>query len=259
MKPILKPIIPLSSSRMIPNPTNTCPRRHRHHHHHHHHHHHRSFQLHLQPAQPNNENQHQKHQNKATRTKMTTINSLDQFLEFLAEDERIVVIKYYASWCKSCHKFGVKYNQLAHEHADQIQIMDDDDNSNSNENENKNMDSKKEIVVSKGKVRFAQIEYGANMRLCRTFNIKKLPYIQIYKAPVGKLSEFVCGPKFFEERLTSRLDHYLTCNDDQLKFERDLDEGEVLVKDTLMEEVEKKNLSMGDIHSSESKNANKVD
>lgn len=104
-----------------------------------------------------------------TKPNITTINGLDEFLEFLAEsDDRIVVIEFYAAWCKSCHKFGMKYKQLASMYGDKINDADE--------------------VVEKGQVRFAQVEYGANVRLCKTFGIKKLPFVQMYKA----VSVLVC-------------------------------------------------------------------
>jgi thiol-disulfide isomerase/thioredoxin len=103
-----------------------------------------------------------------TKPSITVINGLDEFLEFLAEsDDRIVVVEFYAAWCKSCHKFGVKYKQLASKYGDKINDNDE--------------------VVEKGQVRFAQVEYGANVRLCKTFGIKKLPFVQMYKA----VSDFV--------------------------------------------------------------------
>ena len=99
---------------------------------------------------------------------VTIINGLDEFLEFVAEsDDRIVVVEFYAAWCKSCHKFGVKYKKLASSYGDKINDAGE--------------------VVEKGQVRFAQVEYGANVRLCKTFGIKKLPFVQMYKA----VSDFV--------------------------------------------------------------------
>lgn len=141
--------------------------------------------------------------------KITTIQGLTEFLDFLAEiDDRIVVVEFYAEWCKSCHRFGAKYKQLAYKYADKI---------------NENGD-----IVEDGKVRFAQVEYGANVRLCKTFGIKKLPFVQMYKAPLGKISEFICGPKHFDERLKGRLEEYLKMSDDEIKFSRDMEEGQAL-------------------------------
>ena len=149
--------------------------------------------------------------------KIETINGLTEFLDLIAKpDDRILVIEFYASWCKSCHKFGMKFKQLARTHGDLI-----DENGN---------------IVEEGKVRFAQIEYGANSRLCKTFGIKKLPFVQIYKAPLGKITEFICGPATFDEKVKSRLERYLSMTDEEIKFSRNMEEGQVL-GDSLLEEV----------------------
>ncbi len=111
----------------------------------------------------------------------------------------------------------MKYKQLARQHGD---IMDENGE-----------------LIKKGNVRFAQVEYGANVRLCKTFGIKKLPYVQMYKPPLGKIAEFVCGPKFFEERLTSRVEKYLSMTDEEIKFDRDMEEGASLVEDEILTEV----------------------
>lgn len=153
---------------------------------------------------------------KNARPKITTILGLDEFLEYLAEsDDRIVVVEFYAAWCKSCHAFGMKYKQLASTYADKVNDSGD--------------------VVEKGNVRFAQVEYGANVRLCKTFGIKKLPYIQVYKAPLGKISEFVCGPASFDEKVKHRLVEYLNMSDEEIKFNRDMEEGQALSTDILGE------------------------
>mmetsp|Transcript_19199 Transcript_19199/g.28758 ORF Transcript_19199/g.28758 Transcript_19199/m.28758 type:complete len:248 (-) Transcript_19199:1512-2255(-) len=155
--------------------------------------------------------------NKNNMPKITTILGLTEFLDFLAEyDERILVVEFYASWCKSCHKFGQKYKQLARKYADKV-----DENGE---------------IVEEGKIRFAQVEYGANVHLCRSFGIKKLPYVQIYKAPLGKITEFVCGPKYFDDRLVKPLEEYLVMTDDEIQFRMNMEEGQAL-GDRIVEEV----------------------
>ena len=112
---------------------------------------------------------------------------------------------------------GAKFRQLANTYADKV-----DENGD---------------VLERGTVRFAMVEYGANVRLCKSFGIKKLPYVQMYKAPLGKLSEFVCGPKFFDERLKDRLEGYLTMSDEEIAFNRDMEDGQALT-DNLLENAQ---------------------
>jgi len=145
--------------------------------------------------------------------KITEVQKLDDFLEFIAEDERLCVVKFYASWCKSCHKFGIKYKKLATKHGDMV--------------------DKAGQVSEKGQVRFAEVEYGQNTALCKALGIRKLPYIMINKASVGKIAEFACGPKYFDERLVSRLNQYLEMSDEDLGFEQKMEGGTSLGNDIL--------------------------
>jgi hypothetical protein len=79
-----------------------------------------------------------------------------------------------------------------------------------------------------GDVRFSEVEYGKNLALCRSFGIKKLPYIQIYKRGVGKIDEFSCGPKFFETKLVNKLNELLEMSDEEMRFNIDMEEGQAL-------------------------------
>jgi hypothetical protein len=63
-------------------------------------------------------------------------------------------------------------------------------------------------ILEKGPVRFAEIEFTANANLCRTLEVKRLPYIHIYRGADGLLTEFACGPKRFH-LLTEAVTKYL--------------------------------------------------
>lgn len=79
-------------------------------------------------------------------------------------------------------------------------------------------------LVKEGDVRMASIEFGANLALCRAMGIKRLPYIHIYKSPVGRISDFSCGPSKFpmlEEKVAS----YLSMSVEELSFEKEMDKG----------------------------------
>jgi thioredoxin-like negative regulator of GroEL len=102
---------------------------------------------------------------------------------------------------------GVKYRKLA---LDVTDVYDQNDH-----------------LVQKGRVRFASVEFGANPQLCRGLNIKRLPYIHIYKGKLGKIADFPCGPVKFPN-LVEKLDHLTQLSDEELKFEKEMREGEVL-------------------------------
>ena len=75
--------------------------------------------------------------------------------------------EFYAEWCKSCQKFGLKFRQLA----------SDEDGSD--------------------KVRFAQIEYTANAKLCKLLKVNKLPTVHMYRKGSGKIVDITCKPSLF--------------------------------------------------------------
>ena len=129
----------------------------------------------------------------------------------------VCIERFYASWCKSCHKFGLKFKKLASENGDRI-----DKNGN--------------IVVG-GKVRFSEVEYGNNLDLCRGFGIKKLPYIQIYKRGVGKIDEFSCGPKFFDSKLVGKLNDLLAMSDEEMRFNIDMEEGQEVLGENIVQRL----------------------
>mmetsp|Transcript_12136 Transcript_12136/g.16948 ORF Transcript_12136/g.16948 Transcript_12136/m.16948 type:complete len:269 (-) Transcript_12136:276-1082(-) len=149
--------------------------------------------------------------------KITTVNSLDEFLEFIQEDDRLCIIKFHASWCKSCQKFGVQFRHIAMENGDKV-----------------NSDG---IVATKGNVRFAQVEFGANTILCKSLGIKKLPTVHFYKQPHGKLTGFPCGPKKFD-LLVETLEEYKGMTDEELKLKKELEEGDALL-DTIADDIKK--------------------
>ena len=118
------------------------------------------------------------------------------------------MIRYHASWCKSCQKFSVLYKKLALDEGDVT-------------------DFKTKELVQKGSIRFAEIEFGANARLCRSLGIKRLPNVHIYKGAVGLVSAFPCGPNKFP-LLQEKLDSYQKMTDAELMNERKMEEGGVL-------------------------------
>jgi len=144
---------------------------------------------------------------------ITTVHKFNDFQEFISKDEQLCIVKFYASWCKSCYKFGIKYKKLA------MKLGDKSDKTGQ--------------IQEQGQVRFAEVEYSKNASLCKKLGIKKLPYIIIYKASVGKIAEFSCGPRRFEDKLANRVFRYIDINDDELQFEQKMEAGTSLVDDVL--------------------------
>jgi thioredoxin-like negative regulator of GroEL len=86
----------------------------------------------------------------------------------------------------------LKYQGLAQQKSDWIAVDD----------------SKGDVVRNRGQVRFASIEFGANMALCRALQIRKLPTIHLYRRG-RKLAGFPCGPAKFR-LLQDTIDYYVS-------------------------------------------------
>jgi hypothetical protein len=50
---------------------------------------------------------------------------------------------------------------------------------------------------------------------------------------LGKISEFVCGPANFDEKVKRRLEENLEMSDDAIKFQRDMEMGQEFSDDVL--------------------------
>lgn len=101
-------------------------------------------------------------------------------MKFLEEDDGLCVIKFYASWCKSCAKFGLKYRKLALDYGDRKVAATTG-------------------IRNKGKVRFAEVEFNANRLLCKTLKVRSLPTVHIYKKGKGKVAEMIKRPSEFQD------------------------------------------------------------
>ena len=107
-----------------------------------------------------------------TRGKIFKIQQPQDLLDFVIEDERLSVVKVYASWCKTCKVFDVRYRKLANQLGD----------------------------LQSGPVRFAEMQYDNpnNEEMCKLLNATKLPYVLIYRGSKGKVADFQCTPAKFQ-------------------------------------------------------------
>eukprot|EP00591_Stephanopyxis_turris_P001892 CAMPEP_0195522646 /NCGR_PEP_ID=MMETSP0794_2-20130614/21007_1 /TAXON_ID=515487 /ORGANISM="Stephanopyxis turris, Strain CCMP 815" /LENGTH=213 /DNA_ID=CAMNT_0040652449 /DNA_START=203 /DNA_END=844 /DNA_ORIENTATION=- len=118
------------------------------------------------------------------------ITSAEDFLEFLGEDSRLVVVKFHASWCTACRRLDARFRKVAHDYGDQIDAVNNYGD------------------VEDGPVRFCAIEYSRNEKLCRTLGVERIPAIHMYRKGEGKLCGFVCEPKDFKTVL-DKIEHFL--------------------------------------------------
>jgi len=101
------------------------------------------------------------------------ISSLNELKYFLEEDERPVVIKFYAKWCKKCQQVGKQMDRLAMEMGDRIVLEyneEDDDN------------EQLQPVFVDGDVRFGQMEFTHESQafITEELQILGVPTVQIY-------------------------------------------------------------------------------
>lgn len=97
---------------------------------------------------------------KHTKIIVEEITSLNELKWFLEEDERPVVIKFYAKWCKKCAQLGLRFDRLAMELGDRVvdqQFID-------------------------GDVRFAAVEYNQESHgfITEELQIRGFPTVQMY-------------------------------------------------------------------------------
>jgi len=108
---------------------------------------------------------------------ISTITSGQEFLDFLEEDDRLCVIKFHANWCQICRNINRKYAKFALNLGDRA-IIDP---------------ASSPGARVPGQVRFADVEWSANVELCKALKVKKFPFIMIYERS-EKIGAFSTGP-----------------------------------------------------------------
>jgi thioredoxin-like negative regulator of GroEL len=119
--------------------------------------------------------------------------------------------RFHAAWCKSCQRFGLKFQGLANQKTDWIQDRDSS-------------------IVQHGAMRFGSIEFGANTGMCRTLDIKRLPTVHFYRKG-EQLDGFACGPSKFP-RLVETMEHFLQRQSQHDSFAETLAQGEELIRNS---------------------------
>ena len=122
------------------------------------------------------------------RANITSIQKKDGFENFLQEDERLCLVKFYAPFCKACKAFGKKFRKLAIERGDAINSIGD--------------------IARHGDARFGEIDFSSG--LVKELGIKKFPTVVIYRGLTGEvLSEITCKNDAIE-KITAEMDNHLT-------------------------------------------------
>lgn len=108
-----------------------------------------------------------------------TLAETEEFLQLLGEaaaNGEVVVVKYYARFCRACKAVAPKFERLARQY------------------EGVNL-------------RFVDVEFESSKPLCKAMGIKSLPHTQVFAGSQGKVADFSIAPSKFD-----RLENFLARN-----------------------------------------------
>ncbi|XP_071742383.1 thioredoxin-like 2, chloroplastic isoform X2 [Rutidosis leptorrhynchoides] len=98
---------------------------------------------------------------------MIDIHSTQEFLTALSEaGDKLVIVEFYGTWCASCRALFPKLCKTAQEHP--------------------------EIV-------FLKVNFDENKPMCKSLNVKVLPYFHFYRGSDGQLESFSCSLAKFQK------------------------------------------------------------
>jgi len=136
---------------------------------------------------------------KVTKTYVEDISSLTELKFFLEEDERPVIIKFYAKWCKKCQKVGKQLDRLAKEYGDRTIVQPPPE-------------GEQEVFVD-GSIRFGQLEYTPESKalITETLGIRGTPTLHLY---VG--TKLLCNGGSSATKIRNELQQIATLTPQQL-------------------------------------------
>ncbi|KAG6411260.1 hypothetical protein SASPL_129338 [Salvia splendens] len=98
---------------------------------------------------------------------MIDIHSTQEFLTALSEaGERLVIVEFYGTWCASCKALFPKLCRTAQEHPE---------------------------------ILFLKVNFDENKPMCKSLNVKVLPYFHFYRGADGQLESFSCSLAKFQK------------------------------------------------------------
>ncbi|KAI7987617.1 hypothetical protein LOK49_LG13G00802 [Camellia lanceoleosa] len=98
---------------------------------------------------------------------MIDIHSTQDFLSALSQaGERLVIVEFYGTWCASCRALFPKLCRTAQEHPE---------------------------------ILFLKVNFDENKPMCKSLNVKVLPYFHFYRGADGQLDSFSCSLAKFQK------------------------------------------------------------
>ncbi|KAL5572491.1 hypothetical protein UlMin_022088 [Ulmus minor] len=97
---------------------------------------------------------------------MIDIHSTQEFLSALSEaGDRLVIVEFYGTWCASCRALFPKLCRTAEDHPE---------------------------------ILFLKVNFDENKPMCKSMNVKVLPYFHFYRGADGQLESFSCSLAKFQ-------------------------------------------------------------
>ncbi|XP_022938368.1 thioredoxin-like 2, chloroplastic [Cucurbita moschata] len=98
---------------------------------------------------------------------MIDIHSTQEFLTALSESgDRLVIVDFYGTWCASCRALFPRLCRTADEHPE---------------------------------ILFLKVNFDENKQMCKSLNVKVLPYFHFYRGADGQLESFSCSLAKFQK------------------------------------------------------------
>ncbi|KAK6139611.1 hypothetical protein DH2020_026647 [Rehmannia glutinosa] len=98
---------------------------------------------------------------------MIDIHSTQEFLNALSQaGDKLVIVEFYGTWCASCRALFPKLCKTAAEHPE---------------------------------ILFLKVNFDENKPMCKTLNVKVLPYFHFYRGADGQLESFSCSLAKFQK------------------------------------------------------------
>ena len=89
-------------------------------------------------------------------------------------------------------------------------------------------------VVKENPVRIAEVEWGANLELCKELGVTKLPAVYFYSGGM-KIDGFAAGPSRFA-KVRDAVQRYSAMSPQELQFEAKLEQGKKLMEEAARRE-----------------------
>ncbi|XP_068344583.1 thioredoxin-like 2, chloroplastic [Pyrus communis] len=98
---------------------------------------------------------------------MVDIHSTQEFLSALGQaGDRLVIVEFYGTWCASCRALFPKLCRTAEDHPE---------------------------------ILFLKVNFDENKPMCKSMNVKVLPYFHFYRGSEGQLESFSCSLAKFQK------------------------------------------------------------